>query len=176
MITQDLLKKIEKTNKELDKIRAKGNVPITNHSFYQETYNRVLKPVGTKGSGRIMSYAEANKRYQKYFPGETLSEETYAEDVESLLFTGGERLTEKGEEEYQRERMESTIEDARNYSALPFDFDVSKLSTDELKEAFYEAQEEEENRGWKRGTDDSYRFYGVLLEKTNEIYQAKYGI
>ena len=134
MITQDLLKKIEKTNKELDKIRAKGNVPITNHSFYQETYNRVLKPVGTKGSGRIMSYSEANKRYQKYFPGETLSEETYTEDVESLLFTGGERLTEKGEEEYQRERMESTIEDARNYNALPFDF--CKLSLLRLRGDF----------------------------------------
>ena len=51
-----------------------------------------------------------------------------------------------------------------------------RLTFDELKEAFYETQEEEKNRGWKRGTDDSYRFYGVLLENINEIYQAKYGI
>lgn len=130
-------------NKRIENIKNNNIELITNKQYIQQTYNKILVPVSSSvHSGEIMTFNQANERFKKYFPNESISREEYDELLTSLMENYGEQLTVSGAKEYQKNYM---IDFINENSLIEHDFSNYSYST--LVKIFREAKEKSSKKG-----------------------------
>lgn len=153
-------------NKLIEQIRESGQVPVTETSGAQQGFSRIIVPPDLAKEGNIMTYEEVidyRKKYDKKLDKIEYTENMYKEDLKMLYDTYEHRLNPEGEQRYQRETMEKTIN-----AFLP-DIDPSKYSIEQLKEAFSKAHDSEREQSRKGKKVDSETFWKEVRKYIEEI-------
>ena len=152
-------------NKALKRIEQSGLKPVTKNVTIQQTYAPIIIPSGLKNSGKIMSYNEARRFVEKYNPQnlEYMTKENYDRLLNALQENIGDRLTVRGERQYQKERMINTLKDAQEY--FGDDFDFSKIPQDKLSDAFrYASNKLKDMKNMKQPSEMFYEFLSDYLK------------
>lgn len=158
-------------NAKINQIRAAGLEPYTEYSEIKHTFPRIVIGSELSGEGNIRTFEEVEKWRKKYdpkYPKIEYTEKQYQQDLEDLYKQVKDRLTVKGEISYQRESMEKTIS-----TFLP-DMDVSSISVFDLKQAFSDAHEAEQEAARNRKRFDSRDFWETVrknIENVREYYE-----
>ena len=162
MTEQELNQKISKLNKEIRSIKDVYGTSATQLGKYSDISSGILIPSGTNRSGEFRTLNEVNKYIEKHFGAEyKFSQADYEERLNKIIKMVGDRTTLEGEERYQRERIESLVDDIEQATGERLNFD--DLTVDEINDIFREAN------------DRNYKKYINWYDRVVQVYEERYG-
>lgn len=154
----------QEINELNDKIVSKGFTPITQYQYIQQSFSRIVKPMGMVDGGNIRTLEETNEFLKRKYKEDAIlvSQEEYDKMIEQL----NDRLigykSMKDVLRSNRNRLISVIEDAQTYTMDDRDIDLSKIKTERLLQLVNEAHRMA--RGDSSGSSSFYEHLMNLLE------------